>query len=193
MEPLCLGPHMLIVHNYTKQTSVCQEDWNIPHGLDAVVSILLKVLYVYLQPFAAALAAQLEPKNTAAVQGYRDLMFMNMFNYHDLSTAIAHALEPHLGWKLGLNPWQHLQISISRHHGASDTEVLQYMDHDGVVRIVQSGHSLTIQRNNYGVSQESIIGASEQYSQNKRKMGNSDASCSWRTWTLTQPSTSNTV
>ena len=161
-----LGPHMLMVRNYTKRTSVSQEDRNIPNGLDAVVSILLKVLYTYLRPFAAALAAQLEPRNKAAVQGYRDLMFMNMlkeFDSEDLSKAMGRISEPHIGWKLGLNSWRHLQISISGRHGASDGEVLQYIEEDGTVRISQSGHSPTTQRNVYGVSQESMIGASEQY------------------------------
>lgn len=85
--------------------------------------------------------------------------FGKEFTSDKVSNLMGVVSASHLGWKLNVSSWRHINIAWRRK--LCGGSIVNEDDPASTINALQSGHSLTTENRIYGLSPEAMLGASE--------------------------------
>jgi len=160
---MVFGSYVTLLCTYLKTSNLSGNDKCIPHALDAFSSDIMIQDLSIARPFAELAAHICYNKSPCVVHLYRSHLFVNqdkLFNTEDLTLGMELLTLSHLGIKLGVRHWRHVSTAFRRKICPHMDLLLDDDDKDSIPAI-QSGHSRRTENRLYGISQEGLLGASE--------------------------------
>ena len=157
------GRYVTLLCTYAKTSNLSGNDKCIPHALDAFSSDLLIQDLSIARPFAELAAHIYFNGSPTVVRLYRTHLFVNqdkLFQTDDLTMALEMLTLTHLGIKLGVRHWRHVNTAFRRKICPHMDQLLDDDDKDSIPAL-QMGHSRATENRVYGISQEGLVGASE--------------------------------
>jgi hypothetical protein len=121
------------------------------------------MLFHICLPILQFLAAKIFSEDTSVVRKYGEMMFMNFgseFPEDKLSKIMASITEPVIGWPITVSIWRHLNIAWKRKLCQTSFDIFE-QDMSTAIHATLAGHSPITERRIYGLSPDSMIGASE--------------------------------
>lgn len=157
------GRYVTLLCTYAKTSNLSGNDKCIPHALDAFSSDLLIQDLSIARPLAVLASHILSNGSPNIVRLYRDHLFVNqdkLFQTDDLTIGLEMLTLTHLGVKLGVRHWRHVNTAFRRKICPHMDQLLDDDDKDSIPAL-QMGHSRATENRVYGISQEGLVGASE--------------------------------
>jgi len=157
------GSYVTLLCTYLKTSNLSGNDKCIPHALDAFSSDLLIQDLSIARPFAELAAYIYFNESPAVVHLYRTHLFVNqdkLFQTADLSMGLEMLTLTHLGVKLGVRHWRHVNTAFRRKICPHMDQLLDDDEKDSIPAL-QSGHKRGTENRLYGISQDGVAGASE--------------------------------
>jgi len=162
---MVFGSYVTLLCTYLKTSHLSGNDKCIPHALDAFSSDVLIQDLSIARPFAELAAHVCYNKFPGVVRLYRTHLFVNqdrLFDTDDLTTGLELLTLHHLGIKLGVRHWRHVNTAFRRKICPHMDLLLDDEEKDSIPAI-QSGHSRSTENRLYGISQDGLVGASEDF------------------------------
>lgn len=161
---MSLGKYLSIIRQYDKTTNNMQGDRLIPHAICAVYADLMVQLHALARPLAQFFSSKVfEPAVTSM---YYDLAFMDFgkeFTSAKITDAMTRISFPILNWNLKISSWRHINIAFKRKLCSKSYALLTGEENASSTsaHILQSGHSTRTENRIYGLTPDSLIGATE--------------------------------
>ena len=155
--------YVTLMRMYTKTGAFTNRDKLIPHAMDAFTGDLLIQDLAIARPFAELAVQVCFPNQKDIRDLYKYRLFVNHtrgFDSNDLSRTMERLTVPVFGFGIKINAWRHIHVNFCRKLCNRAQELLADNESD-TPHILQYGHGHSIHHNIYGLSQDSLMGPSE--------------------------------
>lgn len=159
-----IGHYVVLLRLYHKSGALTGTDKLIPHALDSFTGSLLIQDLILARPMAEIIASVLFPHNPDIIQLYHTRLFVKNgqgFGTEDISRIMETYSLNHLGCRLTVNSWRHVNIAWRRKLHSTFMQYLDDMNGGESIQALQSGHSTHIENHIYGRSPDALAGLPE--------------------------------
>jgi len=160
---IVFGKHLAYLCTYLKTSATSGHDSLIPHSLGAFASDLIVQDLAIARPFAIMAAKMSHPSVPEIANLFNTYVFVNhmdIFTTSHISSRLSLVSAPHMQIELTISSWRQISTAFRRHL-CSRLQELFDLDEEETIGALQMGHTSQTDKRNYGISHDTLAGASE--------------------------------